>query len=338
MIQQTVTESPSLQQQVDTFALLAVGLNHQTASEDLRVGLAVSPHQVEEALLALKGLLTNGFILSTDNRTELYFQSSSVEEGVNGAVDFLSSYSCIEPEEVFPHLYIFEAKDAYQHLIDVAGGRDSKAPGEAGILPQMQEALQASNRLDLCPGPLERVFHTAMKAGESARIKTLISRNAGFVSDTAVDLAKTVFPDLHGLRGLVIGIGDAGRSAAQALKDEGLLELLIANRTFGKATQVASEIGGVPVPIGRIGSVIGGVDVVIAATSRTTYVLSPEMIEDARRSAHGPMVIIDVAEPNAVDPEVGLLPGVSVYSTSDVGAAAIAEMETQEAETADVSH
>lgn len=337
-MQKTVTEFPSLQQQVDAFALLAVGLDHQTASEDLRVDLAVSPHQVEEALLALKDSLSNGVILSTGNRTELYFQSSSVEEGVSSAVEFLSSYSGMDPEQVLSHLYIYEAQDAFQHLIDVASGRDSQAPGETGILGQMQEALQASNRLGLCLGPLERVFHTALKAGERARIQTLISRNAGFVSDTAVELAKTVFSDLHGLRGLVIGIGDAGRSAAQALKDEGLQELLIVNRTFGKATQVAAEIGGVPVPIGRIGSVIGGVDVVIAATSGATYVLSPEMIEEARRSAHGPMVIIDIAEPNAVDPEVGLLPGVTLYSTSDIEAAAIAEMGTQEAETAVVSH
>ena len=91
-------------------------------------------------------------------------------------------------------------------------------------------------------------------------------------------------------------------------------------------------------PFGRIGSVLGGVDVVITATSGTTYVLSPEMIEEARRSAHGPMVIIDLAVPGDVDPEVGLLPGVTLYSTSDIEASAIAEMVPQEAEVLDISH
>ena len=317
-MRQIVTESPTLQQQVDAFTLL--GLNHKTASEDLRDSLPVSPDQLDEALMALEESLSNGVILSTGNRTELYFQSTSVEEGVNGAVAFLSSYNCIEPEEVFAHLYIYEANDAVQHLIDVASGRDSRVPEEAPILSQMQEALHASNRLGLCLGPLERVFHTALKAGELARIQTLISGNAGVVGDTAVDLAKTVFSDLHGLRGLVIGVGDAGRSAAQGLKDAGLRKLLIANSTYGKAVEVASEIGGVPVPFGRIGSVLGGVDIVITATSRSTYVLSPQMVEEARMSAHGPLVIIDIAVSGDVDPEVGSLPGVTLYTIPDIEA------------------
>jgi len=215
---QTVTELASLQQQVDAVTLLAVGLNHKTASEGLRVGLAVSQHQLEEALMALEGPLSNGVILSTGNRTELYFQSSSVEEGVNGAVAFLSYYNCMEPGEVFPNLYIYEAKDAYQHLIDVAGGRNLSAPEEVKILSQMRDALHETNRLGLCFGPLDRVFHTAMKAGERAGILTSISRNARLVSGTAVELAKTVFSDLHGLRAMVIGIGSTGRMGGSGVE------------------------------------------------------------------------------------------------------------------------
>lgn len=328
----TITGLPPLQEQTESAILLAVGLNHKSASEELRDSLAVSPDQLEDALLALEESLGSGVILSTCNRTELYFLASSAQEGVNSATAFLSNYNHIEPTEIFPHLYIHEAQDAVQHLLRVASSLDSMVLGEAQILGQVRDAFQASNRLGLCKGPLGRMFHAALKTGKRARTETAVGRNAVSVSSTAVELAKTVFPDLHGLRGMVLGIGDAGRLAAQALKGAGLRELLLSNRTYGKAAEVASAIGGVPVPFGRIGSVIGGVDIVITATSRPTYVLLPQMVEEARMSSHGPLVIIDIAVPGDVDPEVGSLPGVTLYTIADIEAAAQANMGERQVE------
>lgn len=336
MIPRTMTELPSLQEQTNAATLLAVGVNHKTAPEDLRDNLAVNPAQLGDALLALQESLGNGVILSTCNRTELYFLATSTQEGVNDATAFLSNFNHIEPTGVFPHLYIYEGKEVVHHLLRVASSLDSMVLGEAQILGQVRDAFPVSSEFGMCEGPLERMFHTALRTGKRARTETGVGRNAVSVSSTAVELARNVFPNLNGLRGMVLGIGDAGRIAAQALKSAGLRELLLSNRTYGKAAEVASEIGGVPVPFGRIGSVLGGVDVVITATSRPTYVLSPELVEEARRASHGPMVIVDIAVPGDVDPKVGELPGVTLYTIADIEAMAKANMGEREAEAVEV--
>ena len=185
--------------------LLAVGLNYKTAPERVRNSVAVSPTQLPDALLALEICLGNGVILSTCNRTEIYFLASSAQEGVNAITGYLSAYHNIPPAEIFPHLHIFEAEEVVQHLLRVTCSPDSMALGEAQILEQVRDAFQASVRLGLCEGVLARMFQVVLRTSKRARAGAAVGQSAGSVSSMAVELAKSVSSDLRRRHGLVAG-------------------------------------------------------------------------------------------------------------------------------------
>ena len=298
--------------------IIAVGLNHRTALVDVRDRVAVNTDRLEEALDVLRGHTGNGVILSTCNRSEVYAQVASTEDGVDAVMGFMRAYHGIDPRELTPYLYMYEQEEAVSHLFRVACSLDSMILGESQILGQVRRAFGVAGRHDMCNGGLSRLFTQALRVGKRARTDTSIGRNALSVSKAAVELAHRVFPEFSGRRVLVLGLGDAGKLAARALASAGATDILVVNRTYQRAVDTAAELGGTPVPFDRLADALDSADIVVASTGSPGYILTPEMPTLAGRDTARPLFIIDIAVPRDVDPAVGQLPAVHLHDIDDL--------------------
>ena len=316
--------------------IIAVGLNHRTAPVDVRDRVTVSTDRLEEALGALRDHTGNGVILSTCNRSEVYSQVASIQEGVDAVLAFIQVYHGIDRQEITPYLYMYEQEEAVSHLFRVACSLDSMILGESQILGQVRRAFGVAGRHDMCNGSLSRLFNQALRVGKRARTDTSIGRNALSVSNTAVQLARRVFPEFSGRRVLVLGLGDAGKLAARALSNAGARNILVVNRTYQRAVDTAAELGGTPVPFDRLADALDSADIVVASTGSPGYILTPEMPALAARDAAHPLFIIDIAVPRDVDPAVGRLPGLHLYDIDDLEAVSGTNRREREQEAAKV--
>ena len=298
--------------------ILAVGLNHRTAPLQVRDRVAISREELEGAQRALRDRLGQGVILSTCNRLEVYSVAQSTESGAQGLVEYLTSYHAMGHQELAPYLYVHDHEAAVRHLYRVASGLDSMILGEAEILGQVRHAFAVATQQGLTDGTLLRLFHQALHVGKRSRTETRIGRNALSVSRAGVELARRAFHDLAGKCVLVIGLGEAGKLAARALADAGAREISVANRTYKRALEAAVELGGVAVPFERLGDALEAADILVTSTDAPGYLLTPEMIAQARDHAERTLFIIDIAVPRDVDPNVGDLPGVHLYDIDDL--------------------
>ncbi|MCZ6789008.1 MAG: glutamyl-tRNA reductase [Chloroflexi bacterium] len=316
--------------------IIAVGLNHRTAPVDVRDRVTVSTDRLEEALGALRDHTGNGVILSTCNRSEVYSQVASIQEGVDAILSFMRAYHGIDRQELTPYLYMYEQEEAVSHLFRVACSLDSMILGESQILGQVRRAFGAAGRHDMCNGSLSRLFNQALRVGKRARTDTSIGRNALSVSNAAVQLARRVFPEFSGRRVLVLGLGDAGKLAARALSNAGARNIMVVNRTYQRAVDTAAELGGTPVPFDRLADALDSADIIVASTGSPGYILTPEMPSLAARDTARPLFIIDIAVPRDVDPAVGHLPGLHLYDIDDLEAVSGTNRREREQEAAKV--
>ncbi len=159
-------------------SLIVLGINHKTATVDLREKVAFSPQHVQEALSALKnrGIVNSGVIISTCNRTEIYCDIASGQS--HELVDWLSAFHQLDPNAITPFLYIHQDNKAIQHLMRVACGLDSLVLGEPQILGQVKQAYATSVQLDAIKGPLERAFQKTFAVAKRVRTETDIGGNA----------------------------------------------------------------------------------------------------------------------------------------------------------------
>jgi glutamyl-tRNA reductase len=295
----------------------AVGVNHSTTPVEIRERLAVSTDHLSEALKHLQHYVSQGLILSTCNRIEVY----SVAEGAaltQPAVDFLRSRATISDAELSPYIYSFRNDAAVGHLFRVAAGLDSMIIGEFEILGQVKNSLEAAEKAGMVGYPLRTLFHQGLRVGRQVREKTGISKNALSVSSVAVDLAAKAIGDLTKCHALVIGTGEAGRLVAKALKERGVTQITVTSRSYEKASAMAKSLGGSSVDIGSLGQELTGCDIAISCTGAPHFILDLKTMENAMsaRSNH-PLVIIDIAVPRDVDPEVRHLSNIFLYYIDD---------------------
>ncbi len=300
--------------------ILVVGLNHKTAPLHVRDLVAVSSGGLEDALGELRGHVDSGVILSTCNRSELYALVPSLAAGTHALLGYMCDYHGVDRRELAPYVYVYQQEEAVRHLFRVACGLDSMILGETQILGQVRNAFGVASRGGQTQGALTRLFQQALRVGKRARGETGISRNPLSISRAAVELTRRVFPEITGRRVLVLGIGDAGKLATRALADAGTPEIVVANRTYDRAVEIAAQLGGTPLPSEEVGTALGCADIVICSTGSPGYLLTPEMITRARDGSHRSLVIVDIAVPRDVDPAVKGLPTVSLYDIDDLEA------------------
>lgn len=302
--------------------LLALGANHRTTAIDVRERLYVGREAVAPFLdlLRERDAISECVVLSTCNRTELYLLARDAGEAARVASDVLAQHAGLPGEEVESHLYRHVGREAVAHLFRVVSGLDSLLVGEPQIQGQVRDAYEAAREADPDHvGPvLHRLFQAALSAGGEVRDRTRISEGAATVPSAAVQLATKVFGSLQGRRAAVIGAGEMGEMTLDAFVARGIREVRVASRTLERARETADRHGVGSVAYERLLDELGELDIVVTSTSAPHPVLTVESMRRGRAGRSEPLVIVDIAVPRDVEPEVGDLAGVFLYNIDDL--------------------
>ncbi|MDN3525574.1 glutamyl-tRNA reductase [Halomonas sabkhae] len=299
--------------------LVALGINHRTATLDVRERVAFTPAQLEQALSELRALpqVHEAAVLSTCNRTELYCVTS--EGGEQALHEWLGRFHDMPVESLAHCTYHFLEADAARHLMRVAVGLDSMVLGEPQILGQLKEAYQAARDARGLGGELEGLFQQTFAVAKQVRTETGIGRNPVSVAYAAVSLASRIFDDLGKSRALLIGAGETIELVARHLHEAGVRRLTVANRTQERASQLAAPLGGQAISLDEIPDALSSADIVIASTASALPVLGKGMVERAlKKRRHRPVFMVDIAVPRDIEPEVGELGDVFLYTVDDL--------------------
>jgi len=294
--------------------LVCLGLNHETAPVEVRERFALSEKALDREVVSLLEAkdVEEGVVLSTCNRTEYY----AVVNGGSGVAE-LESWVCGQREfdgareGIF---YFYEAREAAEHLCRVASGMNSMVLGETEIFGQVKKAYQRSLDGKATKGVLNRLFQRTFSVGKRVRNQTGIQEGATSVAGASVELAEKVFGRLKGSTVMVIGAGEMSRQTAQALQSRGASSVMVTNRSYDKAVELAESIGGHAVHFDSWETDLKDVDVVIAATGAPHFVVKPGHVEAVRRKRKfRPLIMVDIAVPRDIDPEVGEIEEVYLY-------------------------
>ncbi|MBM3154245.1 MAG: glutamyl-tRNA reductase [Chloroflexi bacterium] len=296
-----------------------VGVNHSTTPVEVREKLAVSNNQIANALLMLRKHVEQGMILSTCNRTEVYSIARTARTSVSKGMEFLRDWAKTSDAELLPYIYHYENEEAVRHLFHVAAGLDSMIIGEFEILGQVKQRLEDAEGAGMVKQPLRNLFHHALQVGRRVREKTGISKNALSVSSVAVSLAAQAIGDLSKCKALVIGTGEAGRLVAKALKEKGIWQITTTSRSQENASALATALGGHSINISNLSAELATHDIVISCTGAPHTILDRQTVEAATetRDSH-PLVIIDIAVPRDVEPEVRQIKGIVLCDIDDL--------------------
>ena len=302
--------------------IIALGLNHTTTSVQLRERLAYSEDQIRASLARLtcgrmESPLTEMVILSTCNRIEIYAASNTTSYKVLEA--FLSETRDVPIDEIRPHLYHFQDVDAVQHLFEVAAGLDSLVVGEPQILGQVTKALELARGQSAAGPILNRLFQSAIHAGKRARTETAISRNPASVSSLAASKAEQAISSIAEAQVVVLGAGEMAELAVEALRKRGANRILVVNRTLERAQTLVQRWDARATTFEYIDSALASADILISSTGAPHTLITREMVKLAMsQRSNRPLVLIDIAVPRDIDPDVTDIPQVSLYDMDNL--------------------
>ena len=303
-------------------AILAYGLNYRTAPIELRERVAFPEDTLGSALVEVTQAVpsvTEAAILSTCNRTELYCAIEPEREPA--LAEWLAAHRAVPVDELQSAIYRYWDQDAASHLIRVAAGLDSQVLGEPQIMGQVKSAYELARNLGAMGSELNLLSQVALNAAKQVRTDTGIGRNPVSVAYAAVTMAKQIFTDLTHKRALLLGAGDTIKRVAEHLAQQGIGGMTIANRTIANAETLAARFSALPAQLSAVPKALCDHDIVIASTGSALPVVGKGAVEAAiRRRRHRPIFMVDIAVPRDIEPEVGELPDVYLYSIDDLSA------------------
>ncbi len=299
--------------------IVVVGVDHTTAPIALRERLACSSRQLPQLLAAVRQETQEGVVLSTCNRLEVYALCADSEEGCQALLQILCAVRQVGQEELAAHAYSFVDEQAVAHLFGVACGLYSLVPGEPQIQGQVVDALEIAQGGGYAGPILSALFRAAVVAGKRARTETGISRNAASVSHVAVQLARHLFPNLQEANVLLLGSGTMSELAARNLCANGAERLVIVNRTLEHAVDLAKELHATHRPFTELSEALVESDVVISSTTAPRAIITHELMTRVMVQRQGrSLLLIDIALPRDVDPQVAQFEGVHLYNIDDL--------------------
>lgn len=301
--------------------LLALGINHKTAPVALRERIAFSPETLDQALESLlaQPMVQGGVVLSTCNRTELYLSVEERENLQEALVRWLCDYHHLREDEVRQSLYWHEDNDAVSHLMRVASGLDSLVLGEPQILGQVKKAYADSHRGHGNASELERMFQKSFSVAKRVRTETDIGASAVSVAFAACTLARQIFESLSTVTVLLVGAGETIELVARHLREHKVQNMIIANRTRERAELLATEVGAEVIDLSEIDERLKDADIVISSTASPLPIIGKGMVERAMKARRNkPMLLVDIAVPRDVEPEVGEIANAYLYSVDDL--------------------
>ncbi|MXQ55888.1 glutamyl-tRNA reductase [Shimazuella alba] len=299
---------------------LVVGLSHQTAPVELREKFSFDPDRIAIPLRSLRDMksMLECVIVSTCNRTELYIVADQLHTGEYYAKAFLESWFRVSREEFVPHLYVKTNKDAVEHLFRVVCGLESLVIGETQILGQVKHAFQMALQAGTTGTLFNHLFKQAISLGKKAHTETEIGQNAVSVSYAAVELGKKLFTSFAKKTVLLVGAGKMSELTAKHFQSVGVKDVLVVNRTFSKAEELAKVFHGTAYPWGSLPQALLAADVVVSSTGAKNYVITHEMIQTVVSERKKPLFFIDIAVPRDIDPSVNELDNAFLYNMDDL--------------------
>lgn len=304
---------------VQVTVIFALGINHKTASVALREQVAFAPEQVHEALRELTAVtgVTDAVILSTCNRTELYFTGSATQS--EQIIAWLAQYHKIDATELQQHLYLHQDIMAAVHLMRVASGLDSLVLGEPQILGQVKQAYNQSRQAGTINPLFERLFQKTFAVAKEVRTDTDIGANAVSVAFAAVSLAKQIFGQLEKVQVLLIGAGETIELVARHLSEQGAKHITVANRTYERAAKLAGPLSAQVLTLAQVPAHLPQADIVISSTASTLPIVGKGMVEQALKvRKHKPMFLVDLAVPRDIEEQVSELDDAYLYTVDDL--------------------
>jgi glutamyl-tRNA reductase len=297
--------------------LFAFGLNHQTAPLDVREKLAFPAEALPDALerLLQSETAAEAAIVSTCNRTEIYCSCPDPE----AAISWLAHYHQLSPEALGPYLYRLDASDAVRHAFRVASGLDSMVLGETQILGQIKDAVRIAQQSGSMGTQLNALFQQAFSVAKEVRSKTEVGARSVSMSAAAVKLAEQIFPSIRELHLLFIGAGEMIELVATHFAAHNPASITVANRTLERGRALAERFGGQAMTLAELSDSLARFDVVVTSTASQLPLVGKGLVERAVKTRrHRPMFMLDLAVPRDIEPEVGKLPDVFLYTVDDI--------------------
>ena len=314
--------------------VLTLGLNHTTATVDLRGRFAFAVDQLAPALRALHGRLTQSHqalhqsevaLLSTCNRTELYCALGGLSGGAHklqhAAVDWLASTGGVGQDELMRHTYVLEGGAAARHAFRVASGLDSMVLGEPQILGQMKQAVREADEAGTLGTTLHQLFQRSFAVAKEVRTSTEIGAHSISMAAAAVRLASQLFEDLSKTRVLFVGAGEMIELTATHFAARNPRMMAVANRTLERGEKLAGHLGAQAMRLADLPDRLHEFDVVVSCTASSLPIIGLGAVERALKARkRRPMFMVDLAVPRDIEQEIGHLDDVYLYTVDDLSA------------------
>ena len=304
--------------------LVVIGINHDSASVAVRERVAFAPECVPEAIseLMAETRLSEGVILSTCNRTEIYgWFGTEGEAALAGdeVIAWLAKYHAIALDDLATCTYRSHGIAGLTHLVRVAAGLNSMVLGEPQIFGQIKSAFAVSQESGGIGDSLSKLFPEAFRLAKRVRTDTAIGENPVSVAYAAVDLAGRIFSDLSNRKALLLGAGETIELVARHLNEAGLGKLIVANRTLKRAETLADQFGAEAILLADVTERLPSADIVISSTASQLPILGKGAVEEAIKARrYRPALLIDLAIPRDIEPQVASLSDIYLYTVDDL--------------------
>lgn len=301
--------------------VFVAGLNHKIADVDVREKLAFNGPKLEEGLKRFRELpeVHEAIILSTCNRVELYANVKDYQRAAEAVKTFLSEFHNINRSSLDAGLYIYDGVNAVRHIFRVASSLDSMVVGEPQILGQLKDAFELALSQKTTGILLNKLMKKAISVAKRVRTETRIAENAVSISFAAVELAKKIFTDLSKRVFMLLGAGEMAELAAKHLISSGVKEVLVSNRTYERACDIAKEFNGKPVRFDEFIDEMARADIVICSTGAPDYIVTKGQMQKVMKERKQRQVfLIDISVPRNIDPETNDLDNVYLYNVDDL--------------------
>jgi len=301
--------------------IIVVGLSHKTAPVDVREKLSFPEATVPDALKTLMGYegIKESLILSTCNRVEIYSSVQESARGIEQIKKFIADYHHLSAKALDQSLYVHSDAQGVRHTFRVASSLDSMVVGEPQILGQLKDAFDLALKTKTTSTVLNKLLKKAISVAKRVRTETRIAESAVSISFAAVELARKIFGSLDGKTVMLLGAGEMAELAARHLLNNGVKSVLVANRTFERAVELAREFNGSAVRFDDFPAEMVMADILICSTGASTYVVKHDVVSRALKNRRQkPIFMIDISVPRNIEPDVNNIDNVFLYDIDDL--------------------
>jgi glutamyl-tRNA reductase len=301
--------------------IINIGMNHETAPVEVRELVSFGEGHIDKAVHDIQAIkdIKESLVLSTCNRVEILFTTEREKEAKESIITFLSRISGIAKDKLKPTLYIYDDQEAIRHIFRVGASLDSMIVGEPQILGQVKDAYRTAVDHRSSSVIINRLMHRTFSLAKRIRTETGIAGSPVSISFAAVELAKKIFGELKGKGALLIGAGEMAELAATYLLSNKISQILVANRTFSRAVELAERFQGRAISFNEIENQLLGVDIVITSAASPEPIISFSQARKIMRDRKNrPLFFIDIAVPRNVESRVNEIGNVFVYDIDDL--------------------